>query len=597
MEVFTDIDIKNLLLGVKFQCPASNGTSSESCVAVTSETAQRLVALYSVMVALIFVFCWKLVSVIVMMFSGSLDLPMRRRLDPQKALDASDYDAILWGIAFVGFWNSREPLEATLFISGFLFRLLRRSLDKKFRARWLAVGLLLLAVVWLSGSYIASVFVAGKLIAGNIAPADPNRVFVPTPGLKAESDKMRLQALRAPATLRSLGSAEAASEHHTIRDHFSLEAHLESGDSPQYFSYSYTVGAGDMGLQKWHDLRQEVSGRCDVDSSWLWKSIPEQDVDVYRPWGLENKTVKVVIDGERKTAPSATAIPFPYAKKDFLIDQAAENRYGIIVRSSHRASHRPGTDPWYKTESFVALENETDARIPDPAGNQVMGGRPALSCTQKDVWWYNGTQFKNVYELTNRSNINFPDGWATQLQLDFFDPRIIDMVNSAGSSSLASSSTFVGERFDAQSSKIKTDMTRLFTATWISTAHTFRNMLMVGDNTQDIPNAAHKGTEQPQDGVGLFVASTPQVGTLRYSVLLSIPILLGVLAFMLSLLECVFKYLPWYRNMHFSEGAYLYAVTQNPDLCGQQEIEPPSDNKIRLGHVIERCLEEASKLS
>jgi len=72
---------------------------------------------------------------------------------------------------------------------------------------------------------------------------------------------MRLQALRAPATPRALGGAEAASDQHTTRKRVSLDSHPANGDPLQYFTYKYTVTAHDMGLQKWHDLKQEVSGQ------------------------------------------------------------------------------------------------------------------------------------------------------------------------------------------------------------------------------------------------------------------------------------------------------------------------------------------------
>jgi len=114
--------------------------------------------------------------------------------------------------------------------------------------------------------------------------------------------------------------------------------------------------------------------------------------------------------------------------------------------------------------------------------------------------------------------------------------RIIDVINSAGSSSLVSSTTFVGGRFDAESSTIETDMTLLFTATWISSAHTFPNMLMISDQ-QNIPNVALQRTRQPQDGVGLLVVSTPQVATLLLLVLVAIPALLGVLTLVQWILE------------------------------------------------------------
>ena len=547
MEVFTDLAEESFVTGHMFRRPTGTKADFERCIAVGSKWGPVLVALYSVMVTLLFAFCWEIVSVAVISWSDSLD--------KKPATD----DEILHGMSLVGFWNAREPLLATRFMCGYLIGL-RRGQHKITSS---TTGLLLLALVSLLVTYAASIFVAGELISGKVAPANPAEVYVPRPPGTDSADMMRLQALRAPATLRSLGSAEAASNQHTIRNRFSFTPYPPGGEL-QYFTYNYTVTAHDMGLQKWYDLKQEVGGRCDVNSTWFSKNAPEDDLDVYRPWGLANKTVDVVYDGERKTAPSATAIPFPYADSNFLIDQAAEHRYGIIVHSSHRASHRPGTDQWYKTEPFTP-RNDTDALIADPAGNRVIGGRPALSCTQKDVWSYNGRQFKNIYELTDEANIKLPDGWITQLQMDFSSARIIEMINSAGSSSLVSSTTFVGGRFDAETSTIEKDMTRLFTATWISSADTFRNMLMYGDQRQNIPNAALKGTGQPQTGVELFVVSTPKVATLRLSVLVIIPTFLGVLILVLLILECWFRQEGWYKKIHFAEGSYLFARMQNSD--------------------------------
>ncbi|CUS11032.1 unnamed protein product, partial [Tuber aestivum] len=510
MEVFTDVAADSFRLGLPtFLRPTGTKTNSEECIAVTSTTGQLLTALYSILATLLFIVCWKLFNMVVMCFNPS----------------AERYRNIIRGIALVGFWNSREPLEAFFFILDYLGRVRGATSSKESHIRRPALMLLAWAFVWLAGTYVASIFVAAQLIAGNVAPANPNKVYVPKAEQTGSADTMRLQALRAPATLRSLGSAEAADGDHTIRDRFSLVTTPARGDSPYKFVYNYTVKAEDMGLQKWYDLKQEVDGWCAIDNSWFSKNDQDADLDVYRPWELANKTVNVVYDGERKTAPSATAIPFPYADSSFFIGQAVEHRYGIIVHSSHRASHRPGTDPWYETETFTPSENETDAQIADPATNRVKGGRPALSCIQNDVWSYNGRQFKNIYELTDEANIDFPDGWVTQLQMDFNLPRIIDVINSAGSSSLVSSTTFVGGRFDAETSTIEKDMKRLFTATWISSAHTFRNMLMVGDK-QNIPNAAHTGKDQPQHGVDLFVVSTPKVAALRLSVLIAIPALL-----------------------------------------------------------------------
>ena len=569
MEVFTDVGSGSFRTGPpSFRRPTGTKTGFERCLAVPSRWGPILTAAYSVMVTLLFAICWEIVSITVIALSDTLGKN-----------SASDYE-ILRGMSLVGFWNARDPLGATRFISGYLFRVRREGCKYPKSVR----GLLALAILWFLGTYAAGIWVAGALISGNVAPANPGKVYVPPPSGKDPADMMRLQALRAPATLRSLGSAEAASNQHTIRKRFSFISHITSGVSPQYFTYNYTVTAHDMGLQKWYDLKQVVGGRCDVDSSWFSKNVPEEDLDVYRPWGLANKTVTVVYDGERKTAPSATAIPFPYMDANFLIDQAADHRYGIIVHSSHRASYRPGTDPWYQTEPFTASENNTDAQITSPPGNRVMGGRPALSCTQKDVWSYNGRQFKNIFELTDEANIKLPDGWVTQLQFDFGSPRIVEVINSAGPSSLVSASTFAGGVFDAETSTIEKDMTRLFTATWISTAHTFRNMLMV-DDRQNFGNAAEGGTGQPQRGVDLFVVSTPKVATLRLSVLATIPVLLVFFSLLLGYLEFWCRQEDWYKKIHFAEGAYLFARTQDPKTFKDAE---------GLGKDVHKCKERGN---
>ena len=577
MEVFTDIDEGNFLKYHMFLRPTGTSTGFERSIAVSSEWAQRLTAIYSVFVTLLLVFCWEIVSIAVISKSGSikesrkaLDKP-RDKVSPHNRPPCPP-DDILSGIAFVGFWNAREPLVATTFIIGYISRLIfKRSSDpKRPTIPWQTYPLFLLALLWLVGTYAASVLVAAELVSGNVAPANPKRVYIPQPPGTDPMDLMRLQAVRAPAALRSLGSAEASGTEHTIRKRFLFESHLASGASQQYFTYNYTVTAHDLGLQKWYDLKQVVSGRCNVNDTWFSGTVTGEDLDVYNPWRLSNTTVHVVFDGERKTAPYATALAFPYKNKDFMEHQAVEHRYGIIAHSSHRASHSGSTDPWYRTETFTPRDNETDARTKDYPGNRVMGGRPALSCTQKDEWSYNGRKFKNIYELTREPSMKFPGGWATQLQLDFAHPRIIEVINSAGSSSLTSSSTFVGGRFDAASATIQTDMKRLFTATWISTAHTFRNMIMTGPG-QGIENGASQANEQPEKGVGLFVVSTPKVATLRFSVLVSVPVLLLSSMLALSILKLWLWCTHRNKNIRFADGAHLFPRAQVPATFNETE--------------------------
>ena len=74
-----------------------------------------------------------------------------------------------------------------------------------------------------------------------------------------------------------------------------------------------------------------------------------------------------------------------------------------------------------------------------------------------------------------------------------------------------------------------------------------------------IPNAAREGNSLPQNGVGLFTVSTPRVATVRLLVLIIVPVLLGVLAFVATYLKyCTPGGGKWLEDMRFAEGAYQF---------------------------------------
>src|SRR5690606_11643239 len=211
-------------------------------------------------------------------------------------------------------------------------------------------------------------------------------------------------------------------------------------------------------------------------------------------------------------------------------------KFGILVHSSHRASHRESTsDPWYETESYELPDTGIDARAVDPPRFRVRGGRPPLSCTQTDTWSYKGREFTNVYYMTDPDlGLKFPEGWRIQLQIDFAQPRMVEVINSAGWSSLASSMTFVSGRFDAETSTIEKDIKRLLVATWIASRDTFRNMVMYNSD-QNFDNAALDPKGEPEDGVDEFVVVTPQVASLHFGFVVAAPAVLAGLLLLLSL--------------------------------------------------------------
>ncbi|PWW78604.1 hypothetical protein C7212DRAFT_362306 [Tuber magnatum] len=229
MEVYTDLDKESFRTGFPpFRRPTGTKAGSEWCIAVMSKEGQILTALYSVIVTLLFIVCWKLVGMCVISLSPRLerladDLDRRGGPGDPHPRDSPNYRDMLASIALLGFWNAHEPLEVMIFLWGYLASLLPIPRDATPRTRRTAAMLLILAAVWLPGSYAASILVAAHLIAGKVAPANPKKAYVPVFG-HTEEDSMLLQEQRAPATLRSLASAEAGSNDHTIRKRFSLLA-------------------------------------------------------------------------------------------------------------------------------------------------------------------------------------------------------------------------------------------------------------------------------------------------------------------------------------------------------------------------------------
>ncbi|KAI5785835.1 hypothetical protein EDC01DRAFT_661555 [Geopyxis carbonaria] len=549
MDIFTDVPENSYRTGPSsvFYIPRERGDTLK-CLAVTRETGQYLTALYTVLLTLIISAVWKVATIVVMGFFSP-------RTPPGTTPHAS---AKIRNMGIVGFWNAREPLEA-LWFSGDYFRRVCWSPVRGARKR--GGGLLFLAAAGVAVSYFASIFVAGKLVVGSMAPASAKAVYVPTvaaaagPGQGDVADQMRLQALRAPAAIRAIGSAEAAQADTTVRKRVKLDVASDSS----WFEYEYHVTGYDMGLQHWPGLKQTVTGRCETDESWFDDYDRKKDYDVYRPWGLDNQTRNVVMDGERKVAPYATALSFEWQDADTLTRIPAKDlRYGILVHSSHRASFRSSSDPWYATEEYV--ETGDTSRLKTPPGCRVASRRPALACTQTDVWSYKGVDYANIYDLSDPSIIDFPAAWFIQLQLDFARPRIIDVINAAGASSLQSAMTFVDQFFDAETASLHRDIERLLTATWIASCHTFRNMVMVGVGTQNILNAATDGGAQPQAGVDRFIVSTPRVMALRFSILVAVPATLAALSLLLLGEWVVRKCYPEYsERTAWYEAAYLYA--------------------------------------
>jgi hypothetical protein len=557
MDIFTDVLDSSYVKGTICYFPRAH--DDVKAMAVDRQTGQYLIAIYSIFFTLISIQAWQLATTLVMMLHR-IPKPPNNNHPPKNDDDSKpngvpkpdELNTKHLGMAIAGFWNAREPLNAIFFTTMYFIKACRHSSS---RVSNIVFGLFLLSLIGVAATYVSTIFVAGKLVLGTAAPARRSVVFIPTmPPQMTNYDTLRFQALRAPAALRAIGSAEAASV--TVRDKVKIDS-LRFGSTgstdnqPVAITYEYSVTGADMGLQKYSELRQEVTGKCVTAYDWYEKQ--QEDFDVYRPWGLRNTTIQVPRTGEADSAPRVQALAFPYdVKSDPREFLPANNSFGIFVFSAGRKSYRGSSDVWYSTQ-----QNErSNTSSTDTPPWVVSPKRPALSCWQQDTWVYKGKKYKNIYDLSEPSVINFPKAWFTLLQLEFSLPRIVGVINSAGPSALMSSMTHTGGSFDAESSSLKQDMERLLVASRISSVHTFRDSIMVTQQ-QNFDNAA-KGTDgDPQQGVADFIVTTPQVLTLRFSILVAVPsTLLGLM--MLLVTVKWLKHGTLRQKLAWYEAPYLY---------------------------------------
>ncbi|KAF8535238.1 hypothetical protein BDD12DRAFT_808730 [Trichophaea hybrida] len=520
MDIFTDVSDSAFRTWDIFHFP-QNGDSVKA-VAFSRDTSQKLIVAYSIALTFIIMMIWDFIVLMILACydvqeNSSMNVAERRR-----------------GMAAVGLLNSREPFQGLMFTVEYISAVISAKAGRTVIGP--AVGLFFIALCCVVAGNAVNILVAGNLEVGNLAPARPSSVYIPDIRSTNNEDRARFQAILGPATLRAIGSSEAAEV--TVRKRLNIVSKLsvtEPGDVNPHFAlnYNYSITGRDMGLQQFPEFRQDVIGSCETAYDWFQRY--ESGAEIYHPWGNQQAGYKVLRDGEANSPPRAQAINDPSIPTNSKTIPS-QRRFGIIIYSVGRSSYRSSTDAWYYTEAITNVSTSDK----DAPRNKVRTNRPPLSCWQNDTWIYNGQTYKNINEASDALEGVFPRAWLLLLQFHFIMPKIISITNSAGASALTSSMTFVGTGFDAAASTVEDELKRLLVATFISSSHVFRNSLMTPPQI-GTANLAQGSDGQPQAGVANFVVSTPQVTALRFSILIAVPatffalMLLGVIKKILKL--------------------------------------------------------------
>ncbi|KAK4210861.1 hypothetical protein QBC37DRAFT_291576 [Rhypophila decipiens] len=500
-DVYTSPPSNTFMLGSKFSM--SQGGQSIDAFSVSTSTLPMVLALYTIIIQLIFTALWQLIAAILLV-----------------SLRVNDRVQITGVIAF---WNSADAFSATFKGFSYVKMLLHRPGSTKYLVPALVMALtaLLTAVAGIG----VGIMYADWIQLDFVAPADPNAVFWPYFGELTNEEMVKVYSQARPGVLRALGSAEAVDRNSQLGrvDITPVTRPDSTVDEPQEeMEYRYVLTAEDIGLQVYPDLVMEVKGHCRTDYSWVSREesrLRRQYIyDYYFPWG--NKS-------SEQGYPVATEYS-PGYRLDFVVwlhpdidtpAQARNRSFAFLAATALTPSTTASSDAWYKTEP----SNNTETSL----GLQyvVQSNRPVLDCWETTEICTGGT----CYDTFLRGS-PIPKGIAKVFTTRFAHPMMTHIATSAGVGAIKSYiGSASGAYIDAGSSSLYGDMTRLVLAGYLASAQVFQEVVLSPRPQPGARSALESSPGQLLDGAALFVVRTDGARALRLSLAVLAPVLCGVL--------------------------------------------------------------------
>ncbi|RYP69885.1 hypothetical protein DL771_005828 [Monosporascus sp. 5C6A] len=518
-DVYTPPPDSSYLLATPFFMPSDQG--DRWAVSFTGNGSAILVSALSVVITLSFLCFWNLISFLAMFFDGKAT---RRRY-----------------VALIMLWNSNDPWFAFKELLSYAWHCASFVNPDVRGDFWYGLTFCIIALAVFGGSIAMGIVGPSLVQIGHVAPVRPSVLFYPaTPAIDGVQ-QLQDFGLRAPAVMRALGSVEAARVTLRSRVLVSRQDFENRPDNERVIglTYSYSLSGVELGLQGGIDLALEVEGSCITEYEWL-REEPDNRFDRYNLWNDANQNYFVTVTpSEIQHAPQADFYTHPHAEEQIL--NGSNVSYAVLVHSAHRASIRPGSDPWYATES----RNQTfDA--PHNATFQIRRRRPVLSCWEQDSWRYGTQDVTSVYELKNISGIAIPTVLLEVLETNFGGgPMVVRLGNASGDSALRSRTTSPNGVIDAERSSIYDDMERLILASFVASRSIFTDATMFGQH-DEYENVFTGPDGQPADGAGNFVVSNPDVQTFSLTGIISIMVIFAALL----LADCAVSLLVRFHHDH-----------------------------------------------
>jgi hypothetical protein len=474
----------------RFSMPTTGG--SRDAIAVPSRVADKLNSAYTFLVSIIVLQTWVLILLVLLSYY------IRRRKRRGHPTEVG-----------TDIWNAKSsPLDVV--------KLTAINFSRQ-RGQWSMLLWMTLAFCILVANYAIPIEVAPYIILDNAAPVAADAIYVPS--LVAESNVNQLKTfyLQAPSAFRAVGNAQTAIS--SKKDQVSVDnpvllQDLGNGEAIVRVGYRYNVSGVDLGLQHYPELVLNVEGSCTTDYGSLLQQSKSDGVtvDTYLLWpGNPNYELAVnvsLFDGPmpqgflRIGPPSSTGPPGNFT-------------WAAVVSSLERLSVTEGTDPWY-------LTNPVDGG----PFYRVRNRRPALSCWQNDVWSYKGHN-STILALNSEAlpGLSLSAGLQAILESSLGEPRIVTLATQLGPQALVSTTTSLGQFFDAKDSSFHNDIQRLVIASYVASANVLTESTLFAEDRLGIPNFILGNDSQVPPAAANFVIWSSQVRTLSVSSLIIIPVI------------------------------------------------------------------------
>jgi hypothetical protein len=286
-------------------------------------------------------------------------------------------------------------------------------------------------------SNAAGIVIPTELMMGTMARVNPSAIFYPAVvglNLSVPQQNEAWSRLARTAAFRAVGLSEGISGE---KVKFGGNGEQVVDGRPELaFDYWYNITGYDLGLQRAPGLRQEVSGHCQTEYSWL-QETSNATHDIYWLWGDKLRQRAVRILGNITYPPPRAIFEVPQNINNDSVSLTGTARYSILPQTAgrrNRVAFNKTQHPWYATEIFYDPVTSTNY--------VVMAKRPAIACYQNTTWYYGTSTANSAYNLSSlvAAGLKVAPFWLEKVFLREFTsaPPIVTMSRSLGWANLPS---------------------------------------------------------------------------------------------------------------------------------------------------------------